>query len=134
MSPNRLCAALALVAALTVPPARGQISTSSPDRGEAWREQQLIDLAEVLGRVHYLRVICIGRGDQRWREYMRSVLDREPVLRRALSDSFNDGYRNEAARFPDCNADARQVEEQMRARGVRIASALSAQGGEQRDD
>lgn len=100
-----------------------------PLSGPAWRQQQLVDLAEVLGGAHYLRILCAGRGDQRWRDYMRGVIDREPSMRRALSDSFNDGYRNEAARFVECDAASRQTEAELRARGLRIAGALSARAG-----
>lgn len=97
--------------------------------GQAWYEQQLVDLAGVLGGSHYLRILCSGRTDQRWRDYMRGILNREPSLRQALSDSFNDGYRTEAARFPDCDSASQQTEAELRARGLRISSALGARGG-----
>jgi uncharacterized protein (TIGR02301 family) len=129
MKANRLCAAVAAASALAATPVAGEPAAPAAS-GRGWREQQLIDLAEVLGRAHYLRVICVGRTDQRWRDYMRTVLDREPRLRRALSDSFNDGYRDEAVRFPDCSVHSRTVEQEVRARGVRIASALAAPGAD----
>ncbi len=125
---HRLLLALALAVPLGAPAAaqtRREDTTS-----EAWYQQQLIDLAEVLGGAHYLRITCAGRDDQRWRDYMRGVLDREPQLRQPLADAFNDGYRNESVRFPVCDPVARQVEAELRARGLRIAGALGARNGD----
>ena len=95
-------------------------------RGEEWYRAQLVELAEVLGGSHYLRVLCEGRGDQRWRNYMRGVIDREPEYNALLVEGFNRGYRNEEARFPVCDETTRQMEAELRARGLRVAQALSA--------
>lgn len=126
----RFLAALT-AAALAALPAAAQSSARPDERltGPAWYQQQLVDLAEVLGGAHYLRILCSGRDDQRWRDYMRGVIDREPSMRSALSDSFNDGYRNEAARFVECDSVSRQTEAELRARGLRIAGALGARSG-----
>lgn len=99
---------------------------SEPVRGEEWYRAQLVELAEVLGGSHYLRVVCEGRGDQRWRDYMRGVIEREPEYNALLVEGFNRGYRNEEARFPVCDATTRQMEAELRARGLRVAQALSA--------
>lgn len=133
MTPFRLLAALALAAALSATPAVAQRAPAAQQApaaqgGEAWYRQQLVDLAEVLGGSHYLRITCSGRGDQRWRDYMRGVIDREPGMRQALSDSFNQGYRNESTRFPECDRNSQQTEAELRARGLRIAGALGARG------
>ncbi len=133
----RLLAALAFTLALSAQPAAAQRAPAAQQQapaaergGEAWYRQQLIDLAEVLGGSHYLRITCSGRGDQRWRDYMRGVIDREPGMRQALSDSFNQGYRNESARFPECDRNSQQTEAELRARGLRIAGALGARGAQ----
>ena len=97
-----------------------------PVRGEEWYRAQLVELAEVLGGSHYLRVVCEGRGDQRWRDYMRGVIQREPEYNALLVEGFNRGYRNEEARFPVCDETTRQMEAELRARGLRVAQALSA--------
>lgn len=95
-------------------------------RGEEWYRGQLVELSEVLGGAHYLRVLCDGRGDQRWRDYMRGVIQREPQYNAQLVEGFNRGYRNEEARFPVCDATTRQMEAELRARGLRVAQGLSA--------
>lgn len=98
----------------------------APQRGEAWYRGQLVELAEVLGGAHYLRILCDGRGDQRWRDFMRGVIEREPRYNSELVDAFNRGYRQEESRFFNCDGTARQVEAELRARGLRVSQALSA--------
>jgi len=125
MSIRALACAVAFAATAASASAQQQ-PTEPPARGEDWYRNQLVDLAEVLGGAHYLRIICEGRGDQRWRDYMRGVIEREPAYNAVLIEAFNRGYRNEEARFPTCDATTRQMEAELRARGLRIAQALSA--------
>lgn len=94
--------------------------------GDDWYRQQLTDLAEVLGGSHYLRIVCQGRGDQRWRAYMQGVIQREPQYNDQLIGAFNRGYRDQEARFPTCDETTRQMEAELRARGVRISQGLGA--------
>jgi uncharacterized protein (TIGR02301 family) len=132
--PMKLRAAFAVctLLALTPAPALAQgaqtetTAPTSPVGGEPWYRQQLTDLASVLGGAHYLRILCEGRGDQRWRDYMRGVITREPNYERDLTAAFNQGYRQEESRFDDCDRDAQQGEAELRARGLRIADGLRA--------
>ena len=94
--------------------------------GDDWYRQQLTDLAEVLGGSHYLRIVCQGRGDQRWRAYMQGVIQREPQYNDQLIGAFNRGYRDQEARFPTCDETTRQMEAELRARGLRISQGLGA--------
>ena len=134
-----LCAGLAL--ALTCAPAAAQrrqpqqpqpapAPQEQPQQGPDWYQGQLVELSEVLGGAHYLRIICEGRGDQRWRDYMRGVIQREPSYNAAMVEGFNRGYRDEEARFPECDETTRQMEAELRARGLRVAQALSARHAE----
>lgn len=123
----------ALIAAVALPAAAQQPrrqqpgqSEQPPARGEEWYRGQLVELSEVLGGAHYLRIVCDGRGDQRWRTYMRGVIEREPTYNALLVEGFNRGYRQEEARFPVCDATTRQMEAELRARGLRISQALRA--------
>lgn len=124
------CCAFVLAAALAAPafaqqqPA--QPRPGEPVGGEEWYRAQLVELSEVLGGSHYLRILCDGRGDQRWRDYMRGVIEREPSYNALLVEGFNRGYRNEEARFPTCDQTTRQMEAELRARGVRVAQGLRA--------
>jgi uncharacterized protein (TIGR02301 family) len=128
-----LCAAVLAAAAL--PAAAQQPSQDQEPQprlgGEAWYRQQLVDLSEVLGGAHYLRILCEGRGDQRWRDYMRGVIEREPTYNAQLVEGFNRGYRDQEARFPVCDRITQQTEAELRARGLRIAQALAARHAEE---
>lgn len=126
-----LIAAVALPAAAQQPrrqpqPQQPAQTEQAPARGEEWYRGQLVELSEVLGGAHYLRIVCDGRGDQRWRTYMRGVIEREPTYNALLVEGFNRGYRQEEARFPVCDATTRQMEAELRARGLRISQALRA--------
>jgi uncharacterized protein (TIGR02301 family) len=125
-----LAASLALVL-LALPAAAQTPERAPPPRpGAAGYSDQLSELAEVLGGSHYLRILCSGRSDQRWRDYMRGIIQREPNFNAVLVEGFNRGYRNEEARFPNCDRGATQMEAELRARGVRIADGLRARHGE----
>ncbi|HVZ98781.1 MAG TPA: TIGR02301 family protein [Caulobacterales bacterium] len=121
---HALVAALALASA----PAAAQTPPPTADQ-EAWYGQQLVQLSEVLGGSHYLRILCEGRGDQTWRNYMRGVIQREPRYNAQLVEGFNRGYRQQEARFPTCDRDATQMADELRAQGVRLAGALRARQG-----
>lgn len=134
---RRSIAALALVLLLAgpvgaqqPPPGEARTPPAGPVRGEDWYRAQLVELSEVLGGAHYLRILCEGRGDQRWRDYMRQVITREPENNALLVEGFNRGYRQEEARFSECDETSRQVEAELRARGLRVAQGLSARHAE----
>lgn len=127
----RALACALVLAAATAAPAFAQQQPAQPRqgepvRGEEWYRGQLVELSEVLGGAHYLRILCEGRGDQRWRDYMRGVIEREPSFNALLVEGFNRGYRNEEARFPTCDQTTRQMEAELRARGLRVSQGLSA--------
>ncbi|HCK83690.1 MAG TPA: TIGR02301 family protein [Hyphomonadaceae bacterium] len=111
-------------------PAGQQQGQEGPVTGEVWYENQLSELAEVLGGAHYLRITCEGRRDQRWRDYMREVIAREPKHNALMVEAFNRGYREEESRFAQCDEIARQVEAELRARGLRVSQGLRARHAE----
>jgi uncharacterized protein (TIGR02301 family) len=118
-------ALIALAVTVAAAPAVAQ-PQPAPVGGDQWYQQQLSDLAEVLGGSHYLRIVCQGRGDQRWRTYMQGVIQREPQMNDQLIAAFNRGYRDQEARFPTCDETTRQMEAELRARGLRISQGLGA--------
>jgi uncharacterized protein (TIGR02301 family) len=112
--------------ALGALPAFAQQPPQAVTGSDDWYQQQLTSLAEVLGGSHYLRIVCQGRGDQRWRTYMQGVIQREPQYNDQLIAAFNRGYRDQEARFPTCDETTRQMEAELRARGLRISQGLGA--------
>lgn len=117
---------LAILGAVLAICAPAPAFSQQPRNGDDWYRGQLVELSEVLGGSHYLRILCEGRQDQRWRDYMRGVIQREPRYNAVLVEGFNRGYRQEEARFPVCDSNTRQMEAELRARGLRIAQGLSA--------
>lgn len=93
-------------------------------------EDKLIGLADVLGRVHAVRVLCNGQGDQYWREYMRNLLDLEAPAagyrRSRMVDSFNAGYSSEQSRFATCTPEAAQSESDLSTRGRQLSESLAS--------
>ena len=122
---TRFGAALLMIA-LVAAPAAAQEPRQDP---QARYDEQVTELASVLGGAHYLRILCVGRGDQRWRDFMRGVISREPERGGALTDAFNEGYRREEARYPECDASARNTEAELRAQGLHLADGLRAWNG-----
>lgn len=119
-------AALLATPALAQPQPLPQQQPQHEPGADAWYQQQLVTLAEVLGGSHYLRILCQGRGDQRWRTYMQGVIQREPQYNDQLIAGFNRGYRDQEARFPTCDETTRQMEAELRTRGLRISQGLGA--------
>ncbi|KAF0187414.1 MAG: TIGR02301 family protein [Hyphomonadaceae bacterium] len=122
-----VCAATMLAGAALAQPLQ---RSALPETPEGRRQQYLLEtrqLAQVLGNAHYLRLLCVGRGDQSWREYMRMLMDREGGARRTdLIDAFNAGYRAGEERFPACTPGAQAQEAELKAQGLRLADTLSA--------
>lgn len=97
-----VCLVFALMLCLTSPLAAQ--STSKP------YDQDLYRLAESLGGIHYLGVIC-ARGDgQAWRQHMQALIDAEgatPRRRADLAKRFNLGYRNYSRTYRTCSETAK---------------------------
>ncbi|MGB6231681.1 MAG: TIGR02301 family protein [Litorimonas sp.] len=64
-------------------------------------------MAKTLGQLHYLRTLCFGLNDQRWRDQMSGMLSVEAPAdterQRALSRAFNAGFYQEQARHTVCD-------------------------------
>lgn len=112
----------------TTPPAPAPSAT--PAKPVLTHAERVDELGRVLGRAHYLRLLCSDGQDQTWRNAMRSLMDLEAPAgsprRTALVTLFNDGYRYEEERFPDCSPEAREANRALSAQGKRLADALAA--------
>ena len=87
-------------------------------------------LSHVMGGAHYIRRLCSGRADQRWREQMRKFMDLEgppgTPQRQVMVQEFNSGYREQEERFPACTPEAQAYEATLNKMGGRLASGLAA--------
>ncbi|MFP3944804.1 MAG: TIGR02301 family protein [Alphaproteobacteria bacterium] len=109
----------ALAGAFLSPPASAQ-----PDRFG----QQIQELAEILGRVHYMRNLCVGNEDMVWRDAMMELLRLEEpsrAERKEMTRRFNEGYHAARDRFPECDAKARHEMKRLSSDGARLSSRLA---------
>ena len=64
-------------------------------------------LSKNMGQLHYLRTVCFGPDDQKWRDYASRMMNIETAGdsadRRQLIRAFNAGYYQEEARHPQCS-------------------------------
>lgn len=120
-----------LVAVAIAAPALAQTRppplTETPQSRRTQYADELQQLAQVLGGAHYLRVLCVGKNDQSWRQFMVALIDREGGRRRTdLVDAFNDGYRDLETNFPACSPAAQSREVELKNQGMRLADTLAA--------
>ena len=89
----------------------------------------LLRLSETLGRAHALRVVCKGRGDQEWRDFMREVLVLEAGedndARNRLVDAFNSGFRAFQSDAIGCPENADELEAGIAAEGRALAERMA---------
>lgn len=64
-------------------------------------------LSKNLGQMHYLRTLCFGDSDQKWREYASQMMNIEAgedsAQRRQLIRAFNAGFYQEEGRHANCS-------------------------------
>jgi len=64
-------------------------------------------LSKNLGQMHYLRTLCFGASDQKWRDYANRLMNHETpgdsARRRQLIRAFNAGYYQEQGRHTQCS-------------------------------
>ena len=64
-------------------------------------------LSKNMGQLHYLRTVCFGPDDQKWRDYASRMMNIETAGdsadRRQLIRAFNAGYYQEEGRHPQCS-------------------------------
>lgn len=122
-------AVCALAAFAFTAPAGAQSAAPSAAPRPAF-ERDLAGLAHVLGGAHYIRILCSGKGDQRWREQMQRFMGLEGppgTPRRALMVAeFNEGYREQEQRYSGCSPDAQNAENDLKTQGARFSQALAA--------
>lgn len=96
-------------------------------------DARLLRLSEIIGSVHYLRMLCKDENADSWRQSMQELLDKEAgteAQRRArMTAAFNRGYRTFASVYTACTAPAMVAEEKYRAEGATLASEIVARFG-----
>ncbi len=96
-------------------------------------DARLLRLSEIIGSVHYLRMLCKDETADSWRQSMQELLDKEAgneAQRRArMTAAFNRGYRTFASVYTACTPPAVVAEQRYRAEGATLASEIVARFG-----
>lgn len=85
-------------------------------------------LSKNLGQMHYLRTICFGSSDQKWRDYATQMMNIETsgdsARRRQLIRAFNAGYYQEEGRHRQCSSQVSVDAAALAENGRHISSML----------
>lgn len=85
-------------------------------------------LAKNLGQIHYLRTLCFGQNDQKWRDYGTTMMDTEANgdadRKRQLIRAFNAGYYQEKDRHTECSREVSVDVAALAENGRHISSML----------
>ena len=85
-------------------------------------------LSKNLGQIHYLRTLCFGPNDQKWRDYATQMMDVETrgdeERKRQLIRAFNAGYYQEQERHNACGPAVSVDVAALAENGRHIASML----------
>ena len=82
---------------------------ASPASDSRPYDTKLLRLAELIGSIHYLSVLCAKGPEAAWRDRMMALLDAEgtsAVRGAMLTHRFNRGYRNYSRNYRDCTPTA----------------------------
>ncbi len=86
-------------------------------------------LSKTLGQMHYLRTLCFGNTDQKWRNNASAMMDIEDgdntQRRRELIRAFNAGYYEEQKRHERCSQSVSIDAAAISENGRRISAMLS---------
>ncbi len=91
--------------------------------------KNLVDaLARNLGQLHYLRTLCFGEDDQKWRDLASQMMvmesNNDAARKRELVGAFNAGYYLQEKRFKVCTQDVSVDAAALAENGRHIASML----------
>jgi uncharacterized protein (TIGR02301 family) len=85
-------------------------------------------LSKNLGQLHYLRTLCFGTDDQKWRTYAQEMMDIEnknnAAQKSRLVRAFNAGYYQEESRHSQCTREVSVDVAALAENGRHIASML----------
>lgn len=85
-------------------------------------------LSKNLGQIHYLRTLCFGPNDQKWRDYATNMMeveaDGDEERKRQLIRAFNAGYFLEQTRHESCSNEVSVDVAALAENGRLIASML----------
>lgn len=111
------------------PPAATQAPPETPPPPY---EPQLLELAEIMGSLAYLRTLCAGKEAQDWRERMTALIEAEghsPARRERLTSAYNRGFRAYSVTHRTCTEGSQEASRRLAGEGERLSRALAGRYG-----
>jgi uncharacterized protein (TIGR02301 family) len=105
---------------------------AQPESPPSPYEPQLLELAEIMGSLAYLRTLCAGQEAQDWRERMAALIEAEgrtPATRDRLTGAYNRGFRAYAATHRACTEGSQEASARLAGEGQRLSRALAGRYG-----
>lgn len=134
----RLLAALALIAPLAAAaqpkpvPAPKPVEAPAPEPEGPAYEPQLLQLAEIIGSLAYLRTLCEAPDARAWSERMTGLVEAEgrtPQRRNRLTAAYNRGFKAYAALHRQCSEGSREAAARLAVQGDQLSKALAGRYG-----
>ncbi len=91
------------------------------------KRDQLLQIAGIMGAVHYLHGQCDGKGTQIWRDNMKRLIDLEkpaPEVRQTMIERFNAQYEVQRQRFSKCNKKRAKEAARLAGEGERLTAEM----------
>jgi uncharacterized protein (TIGR02301 family) len=114
------------------PPAAKPAEQTAPEPTAPPYEPQLLQLAEIMGSLAYLRTLCGGREAQDWRTRMAALIDAEgrtPQRRDRLTAAFNRGFKAYAVTHRACTEASQEASSRLAAEGEQLSRSLAGRYG-----
>lgn len=95
-------------------------------------EPQLLQLAEIIGSLAYLRTLCGGKEAQDWRNRMAALIEAEgrtPQRRDRLTAAFNRGFKAYSLTHRSCTDASQEASARLADQGGQLSRALAGRYG-----
>lgn len=96
-------------------------------------DDKLVQLAEILGSIDFIRNLCERDSEPQWKAMMGQLLESdardEPARREKLTAAYNRGYRTFSAIQTRCSAQLRATAERYRIEGATLATEITTRYG-----
>lgn len=131
-----LLASSAVQAQQRTPPAAKPVEKPAeqpaPEQPGPPYEPQLLQLAEIMGSLAYLRTLCGGKEAQDWRNRMGALVEAEgrtPQRRDRLTAAFNRGFKAYSLTHRACTDTSLEAASRLAVQGEALSRALAGRYG-----
>lgn len=127
--PLLLFAATSAAQSDTIDPQQARMEAEMRVESEMVQLNSIVEaMALNLGQLHYLRTLCFGQTDQKWRSYASEMINVESpddgARRKNLIQAFNKGYYLEEERHKSCSQSVSLDVAALAENGRQLASML----------